>query len=95
MEFKDLFIHMLRYEQLGTYKKSKYKNKVRCITTGEVYDNVDEAARASCLSKSTLWKSCNGDRKHAGCVDKITNQFVKCDELELPSHITRATWEYV
>jgi len=42
------------------YRKPGHKTKVRCITTGEVFETLKAACEKYSISKSTMWRLCTG-----------------------------------
>lgn len=57
----------------------KYKDKVLCIETGEIYDNACEAAKVLSLDSSCIIKACKGERYICGGYHW---QFVKENNME-------------
>jgi hypothetical protein len=48
-------------------KNSKSSKRVVCLTTGDVFDCMKEAAQWAQCSRGNLTSCCKGDRKRAGC----------------------------
>ena len=64
-----------RFTTLDDYKNDKIKqfipsphnyNKVRCVTTGEEFDNVSDASRKTGLSRRAISYACNGVHETCG-----------------------------
>ena len=71
--------YMENKEKLNSKKKSKDKLKIRCITTGEIFESAYEAAKFyNIASNSGILKCCKGIRIYAG---KLSDG-------------TRLEWEY-
>lgn len=53
---------------LGLCEKSRKDKSVMvlCITTGEIYESISEAANQTGTQRSNISKCCNGERKTAG-----------------------------
>lgn len=63
-------------------RSAKIRRKVKCITTGEVFDSMHDACEKYCLDPSSLSAHCRHKKGHASCgYDPDTNE--------------RLHWEYV
>lgn len=63
----------------------KYKDKVLCIETGEIYENACEAAKVLSLDSSGIVKVCKGERYICGGYHW---KFVKEENLEMENKVS-------
>lgn len=57
-----------RNERIGKANKNSiyFSKKVKCITTGEIFESMNEAFRKTGIWTTNIAKCCNGKRKTAG-----------------------------
>ena len=65
---KDDFLKMTPEEKLSalSFRQTQYTRKVRCVTTGVIYDSIKEASIQTNTNVNSIIACCKGKRKSAG-----------------------------
>lgn len=66
-EYNSDFDYQEEYNQKISSIKSKIsptKRRVRCVTTGEVFDTIKDACEKYSISRNSMWKACTGQAKY-------------------------------